>query len=106
MRRPAYESVNSSSLRWDDIDFENLESRVTESIWHQVLGVCKTEASARPVPMDGYMAEDLLRWRKNCALSHGVRLGLCEPGHARQAALLAGQSLEAIYQASGKEGWH
>ena len=27
------------ALRWDDIDFENLEIRVTESIWHQVLGV-------------------------------------------------------------------
>lgn len=38
------------ALRWDDIDFENLEIRVTESIWHQVLGVCKTEASAKPVP--------------------------------------------------------
>ena len=49
-----------------------LEIRVTESIWHQVVGVCKTEASAKPVPMDEYMAEDLLslaafivhtRWR-------------------------------------------
>ncbi len=29
---------------------------MTESIWHQVLGVCKTEASARPVPMDSYLA--------------------------------------------------
>ncbi|MBW4028069.1 MAG: site-specific integrase [Acidobacteria bacterium] len=55
------------ALKWDDIDFENLEIRVTESIWHQVMGVCKTEASARPVPMDSYMAEDLLRWRKTCA---------------------------------------
>jgi integrase len=41
-----------------------LEIRVTESIWHQVVGVCKTEASAKPVPMDNYMAEDLLRWRR------------------------------------------
>jgi integrase len=55
------------ALRWDDIDFANLEIRVTESIWHQVLGVCKTEASAKPVPMDDYMAEDLKRWRKTCA---------------------------------------
>jgi integrase len=54
------------ALRWDDVDFKNLEIRVTESIWHQVLGVCKTEGSARPVPMDAYMAEDLLRWRKLC----------------------------------------
>jgi hypothetical protein len=25
---------------------------VTRSIWHQVLGNCKTEASGKPVPMD------------------------------------------------------
>jgi integrase len=55
------------ALKWEDIDFANLEINVTESIWHQVLGVCKTEASAKPVPMDQYMAEDLLRWRKICA---------------------------------------
>ena len=52
------------ALRWCDVDFENLELRVTRSIWHQVLGNCKTEASAKPVPMDSYMAEDLLRWRR------------------------------------------
>jgi integrase len=40
------------ALRRDDVDFKNLEIRVTESIWHQVVGVCKTEASAKPVPMD------------------------------------------------------
>ncbi len=52
------------ALRLCDVDFENLELRVTRSIWHQVLGNCKTEASAKPVPMDSYMAEDLLRWRR------------------------------------------
>jgi integrase len=34
------------ALRWDDIDFKGLKIRVTESIWHQVVGDCKTEASA------------------------------------------------------------
>jgi len=52
------------ALRWGDVDFENLELNVTRSIWHQVVGNCKTEASAKPVPMDSYMAEDLLRWRR------------------------------------------
>ncbi len=42
-----------------------MEIRVTESIWHQLVGVWKTEASAKPVPMDEYMAEDLRRWRRN-----------------------------------------
>jgi integrase len=49
------------ALRWSDVDFENLELSVTRSIWHQVVGDCKTEASAKPVPIDSYMAEDLLR---------------------------------------------
>jgi integrase len=52
------------ALRWSDVDFENLELNVTRSIWHQVVGNCKTEASAKPVPTDSYMAEDLLRWRR------------------------------------------
>ena len=47
------------ALRWSNVDFENLELRVTRSIWHQVVGNCKTEASAKPVPMDSYMAEDI-----------------------------------------------
>jgi len=52
------------ALRWSDVDFENLELSVTRAIWHQVVGNCKTEASAKPVPMDDYMAEDLMRWRR------------------------------------------
>ena len=52
------------ALRWRDVDFENLEISVTRSIWHQVVGDCKTEASAKPVPLDTYMAEDLQRWRR------------------------------------------
>ena len=52
------------ALRWGDVGFENLELSVTRSIWHQVVGDCKTEASAKPVPLDSYMAEDLLRWRR------------------------------------------
>jgi len=30
-----------------------------------VVGECKTEASAKLVPLDAYMAEDLLRWRRS-----------------------------------------
>jgi integrase len=52
------------ALRWSDVDFENLELSVTRSTWHQIVGDCKTEASAKPVPLDSYTAEDLLRWRR------------------------------------------
>ena len=30
---------------------------------------CKTEASAKPVPLDSYMAEDLSRWRRESPYS-------------------------------------
>ena len=46
------------------VHLQALELNVTRSIWHQVVGDCKTEASAKSVPMDGYKAEDLLRWRR------------------------------------------
>jgi integrase len=52
------------ALRWEDVNFKTLELSVTRSIWHQVVGNCKTEASAKPVPLDNYMAEDLLQWRR------------------------------------------
>ena len=52
------------ALRWEDVNFKTLELSVTRSIWHQVVGNCKTEASAKPVPLDSYMAEDLLEWRR------------------------------------------
>ena len=63
------------ALRWCDVDFENLELRVTRSIWHQVLDNCKTEASAKPVPMDSYMAEDLLRWRRQSVYASALLAG-------------------------------
>ena len=37
------------ALRWSDVDFENLELRVTRSIWHQVVGNCKNRG-LRPNP--------------------------------------------------------
>jgi len=55
------------ALRWRDVNFNNLELSATRSIWHQAVGDCKTETSAKPVPLDRYMAEDLLRWRRQSA---------------------------------------
>jgi integrase len=51
-------------LKWRDVDFENLELHVRRSVVHQVIGRCKTEASAKPVPLDSYMAHDLLSWQR------------------------------------------
>jgi len=50
-------------LKWSDVDFEQLEIRVTRSVVHQVVGRCKTEASRKPVPLEASVAEDLWRWK-------------------------------------------
>ncbi|HTF70420.1 MAG TPA: hypothetical protein VK638_47870 [Edaphobacter sp.] len=41
------------------MDFDDLELRVTRSILHKKIGDRKTEASAKPVPLDRYLVEDL-----------------------------------------------
>ena len=38
--------------KWSDIDFDELQINVRRSIYLNVVGNCKTEASRKPVPMD------------------------------------------------------
>jgi integrase len=51
-----------AGLKWEDIDFKNLLVNVVRSVVDQRTGKCKTEASAKPVPIDEYTARDLLAW--------------------------------------------
>ncbi len=51
-----------AGLKWGDIDFDKLQVNVERSAVDQVTGRCKTEASAKPVPIDHYTAKDLLAW--------------------------------------------
>lgn len=51
-------------LKWSDVDFEKLELSVTRSVYRQRVGRCKTEISRKPVPLDPWVAEELLTWRR------------------------------------------
>jgi integrase len=51
-------------LRWKDLDFDNAEINVVRSVVHGVVSQCKTEASAKPIPMDPHLVEMLKEWRK------------------------------------------
>jgi integrase len=51
-----------AGLKWQDIDFGNLQIEVNKSVVDQVVGRCKTEASQKPVPIDDYTAADLQDW--------------------------------------------
>ncbi|HEV2465261.1 MAG TPA: site-specific integrase [Acidobacteriaceae bacterium] len=54
-------------LKWEDVDFENLELNVTRDVVKQRIEHCKTEASRKPVPIDAAVAEILWAWRLRCA---------------------------------------
>jgi integrase len=51
-----------SGLRWEDIQFQELAITAQRSVVDQVVGNVKTEASKRPIPIDPFIAEDLLSW--------------------------------------------
>jgi integrase len=51
------------ALRWCDIDFELMQANVTHSVWHNVEGDTKTEASRKPVPLHPLVVEELRQWK-------------------------------------------
>ena len=51
-------------LKWLDVNFEELELSVTRSVYRQRVGRCKTEISRKPVPLDPWVAEELLSWKR------------------------------------------
>jgi integrase len=52
------------ALKWGDIDFDLQQIDVQRSIYLNVVGNCKTEASRKPVPMDPALAADLRGWKQ------------------------------------------
>src|SRR6516162_2300312 len=51
------------ALKWKDVDFAAKQASVTRSIVSQVVGICKTEASQKPVPLHESLAHALQEWR-------------------------------------------
>ncbi|MGB2837494.1 MAG: site-specific integrase [Candidatus Sulfotelmatobacter sp.] len=51
-----------AGLKWEDFDFKNLHVSVTRSLVDQHVGPVKTEASKKLMPIDEYVAHDLLAW--------------------------------------------
>jgi integrase len=53
------------ALKWEDVDFERFQIQVRRSIYQNVAGSCKTEASRKPVPMDLTLASELWTWKQD-----------------------------------------
>jgi len=54
------------ALKWADMDFAAGEIHLSRGIVRQHIGVMKTEASRKPVPLDAGLADVLLGWRGRC----------------------------------------
>lgn len=54
-----------AGLKWSDVDFLNLQINVSRSVVDRHVGKCKTEVSQKPVPIDEYIAADLLEWYRH-----------------------------------------
>ena len=51
-----------AGLKWEDFDFKKLYVSVTRSLVDQHVGPVKTEASRKLMPIDEFVARDLLAW--------------------------------------------
>jgi integrase len=49
-------------LKWSDVDFAAGELHLSRAVVHQHVGDMKTEASQKPVPIDGALLEALASW--------------------------------------------
>ena len=52
------------ALKWKDVDFQTKQIYVTRSIVQNVIGVCKTESSQKPVPAHDDLIEALHGWHR------------------------------------------
>jgi integrase len=52
------------ALKWKDVDFQANQIHVTRSIVQNVIGVCKTESSQKPVPAHDHLVEALRQWHR------------------------------------------
>jgi integrase len=52
------------ALKWNDIDFSNLIVAIERSIFHGVVGECKTVTSRRPLPLSLNVAAELWLWKE------------------------------------------
>jgi integrase len=51
------------ALKWKDVDFHSKQIYVTRSVVQNVVGICKTESSQKPVPAHDDLVEALREWQ-------------------------------------------
>jgi integrase len=103
------------TLKWSDVDFENLTMRVTRKIVNGRVNRLKTEYSEDDLPMDPDFGTHLLAWRRQCPPSPEGWLFpnplTCQPYYASeiQKDYLRPAGRKVDREANGQPvnlGWH
>jgi integrase len=59
------------ALKWRDFDFQQCLVKVSRGVVHGRIGDVKSEYSADDLPLDSFLIELLLVWRKECPVTKG-----------------------------------
>jgi len=93
-------------LRWGDIDFQSGQANVTRSVWRNVEGDTKTEASRKPVPLHSVVMDELGQWHKESLYSSDSDFVFPSVEEERQSSDLAGDDSETPDPAGAEEVGH
>ncbi len=96
-------------LRWGDIDWDNLAVSVQRSVVAGKVYDTKTEASAKPLPIDPELGEALLLFRQKAAYgTHSDYIFAGDSGKPRWQGVMLTDHIKPAAELAGigKIGWH
>lgn len=79
------------ALKWKDVDVQLKQIHVTRSIVQNVVGICKTESSQKPVPAHDDLVEALQQWRGQTSYKSPEDWLFASPAHQGRWPYLAQQ---------------
>ena len=100
-------------LKWSDVEFGTRMTNLSRAVVHRHVSEMKTEASQKPVPMAGALANALLGWSGQTPYRQPEDWVFASPKMKWQATLLAGNAAQVLRAAhrqhlgiTKKIGWH
>ena len=82
------------ALKWKDVDFQGKQICVTRSIVQNVIGVCKTESSQKPVPAHDDLMKALREWRGQTPYKSSESWVFASPANQGRRPYLAQQIMQ------------
>ncbi|MDE3181231.1 MAG: site-specific integrase [Acidobacteriota bacterium] len=96
-------------LKWGDVDWDNMKILVRRSVVAGRVDETKTEASAKPLPLDPDLATALLDWRRKAPYTGETDFVFAgDAGKPRWQGMILKDYIQraAVNAGIGKVGWH